>query len=247
MAAANLPGRRLAAAVIAAAATQAGHAALPQDVELDNAWGVRREIESGRATADARVPVEGYAPPGVPILALAARAGSLEVVRLLVSLNADLNAQTPVGETALMLASLVPDASGEPGTPVTTAHFAIVRALVEAGAALENPGRLTAVSYAAYAGHVDILRYLLDRGASPDGGAAEEGHPVPTPLAMAVMQGNTAAVRLLLERGANPRIRGPAGDDALGFARKFKRADVVPMLECALGAGKRFAAACADK
>jgi ankyrin repeat protein len=244
-----LSGRRLAAALIAAAGAHASHAALPQDVELDNASAVRSEIESGRATPDARVRGADYGEPGIPILALAARAGSIEVVRLLVALKADLNARTPVGETAVMLASLVPDPQGEPGTPVTHAHFAIVRVLVEAGAALENPGQLTAVSYAAYAGHLDILRYLLDRGASPDGGATGEAHPVPTPLAMAVRQGKADAVRLLLERGANARIRTPAGDDALALARKLGRTEFVSLLECAVsaGSGPRFAAACAGR
>jgi purine nucleoside permease len=244
-----LPGRRLAAALIAAACAHASWAALPQDVELDNASAVRSEIEAGRATPDTRVPGAGYAEPAIPILALAARAGSVEVVRLLIASRADLNARTPVGETALMLASLVADAEGEPGTPVTHAHFTIVRALVEAGAALENPGQLTAVSYAAHAGHLDILRYLLDRGASPDGGATGEEHPVPTPLAMAVRQGKVDAARLLLERGANPRIRTPAGDDALALARKLNQAELVPLLECAVGVGSgaRFAVACAGR
>jgi hypothetical protein len=245
----HLPGRRLAAALIAGVCAHASHAALPQDVELDNAGAVRSEIESGRATPDTRVLGAGYGEPGIPILALAARAGSVEVVRLLIASKADLNAQTPAGETALMLASLVPDEKGEPGTPVTHAHFTIVRALVEAGAPLENPGQLTAVSYAAHAGHLDILRYLLDRGASPDGGATGEEHPVPTPLAMAVRQGKADAARLLLERGANPRIRTPAGDDAVALARKLNQAELAPILECAVsaGSGPPFAAACASR
>jgi ankyrin repeat protein len=122
----------------------------------------------------------------------------------------------------------------------------IVRVLVEAGASLSNPGYFTAVSYAAYAGHIEILRYLLDRKASPDGGATGDEYRYPTPLAMAVMKGDAEAVRLLLDRGANPRIKGPAGVDALGFARKFNRADLAPLIECALalGPGERFAERC---
>ena len=116
-----------------------------------------------------------------------------------------------------------------------------MRVLVEAGASLQNPGYFTAVSYAAYAGHVEILRYLLDRNASPDGGATGGEYRYPTPLAMAVMKGDADAVRLLLERGANPRIKGPAGEDALGVARKYNRADLVPLIECALGARPRRA------
>ena len=124
-----------------------------------------------------------------------------------------------------------------------------MRVLVEAGASLENPGYFTAVSYATYSGRVDILRYLLDRNASPDGGATGGESRYPTPLAMAVMKGDADAVRLLLERGANPRIKGPSGEDALGFARKYKRADLAPPIECALalGSGERFAERCGKR
>jgi ankyrin repeat protein len=244
----HLPGR-LATALIAAACAHASHAALPQDIDLDNVSAVRRAIESGAATPDTRVATGDPGGPGIPILVLAARAGSVQVVRLLTSLKADLNATNEAGETALMLAAFVPDDVGEPGTPASGAHFEIVRVLVEAGAALENPGRLTAVGYAAYTGHVEILRYLLDRGASPDGGATGDQHPIPTPLGMAVMKGHVDAVRLLLERGANPRIKAPAGLDPLASAQRANRHELLPMLECAmaLGPGQRFAEACAGR
>jgi ankyrin repeat protein len=191
----------------------------------------------------------GYGEPGVPLIALAARAGAAQVVRLLIALKADLDALTPVGETAVMLASFVPDPATDSGLPAKPVQLEIVRALVEAGASLENPGRLTAVSYAAYAGQLDILRYLLDRKASPDGGATGGQTDYPTPLMMAVMQRRKEAARLLLERGADPRIRNPAGADALTLAQKQGRPELVPLLECALAIapGQSFAAACAGK
>ena len=244
-----MSGRSLPAVLAAALLAQAAHAGLPQDVELDNVQAVRTAIDSGETTPDTRVLNAGYGEPGIPLIALAARAGSVQVVRLLVKLKADLDARTPVGETALMLASFVPDPTGETGLPAKPVQLEIVRTLVEAGAALENPGRLTAVSYAAYAGHVDILRYLLDRNASPDGGATGEQADYPTPLAMAIMQRKKDAARLLLERGADPRIRNPVGADALALARKMDRGEFVPMLECAtaLAPGQSFVAACSGK
>ena len=244
-----MAGRSPWAIVAIALCAPFAHAALPQDVELDNAPAVRRAIESGQATPDSRIPGAGYADPGITILALAARAGSVRVVRLLVALKADLNATTPVGETALMLASFIPDPPGASGLPAPAVQLEIVRTLVEAGASLENPGRLTAVSYAAYAGQIDILRYLLDRGASPDGGATGEQSEYPTPLAMAIMQRRKDAVRLLLERGANPRIRNPVGADAPALAQKMDRPEFVPLLECAatLAPGQSFASACSGK
>jgi ankyrin repeat protein len=241
--------RLLGGVLLALACAPGALGALAQDVERDDDRAVRRAIESREATPDTRVPAAGYDEPGIPILALAARAGSVRVVRLLVSLKADLNAKTPAGETPLMLASFIPDESGEAGEPATTVHYEIVRLLVEAGAPLENPGQLTAAGYAAYAGHMEILRYLLDRGAAPDGSATGGVARVPTPLTMAMMQGRTDAARLLLERGADPRIKTAAGDDALTLARKLNRTDLVPMLECAAGLapGQRFAEFCARR
>lgn len=237
------------AAVLAALLAFPAHAGLTQDVELDNAQAVRRAIESGAATRDTRVLDAGYGAPGIPLIALAARAGSVEVVRLLIALKAELNAPTPVGETAVMLAAFVPDPVSDSGAGARAVRFGIVRALVEAGAGLENPGRLTAVSYAAYAGQLDILRYLLDRQAAPDGSATGGQSEYPTPLMMAVMQRKKDAARLLLERGADARIRNAAGADALTLAQQQGRPELVPLLECALALapGQAFAAACADK
>jgi len=235
---------RLIAGVLVAAGPYAARATLFQDVERDDASAVRRALDAGEVTANATV-----GEPPVPLLVAAARAGSIRIVRLLVERKADLDAKTPVGETAVMLASAVPDAPGEVGAPPRQVQAEIVRVLVEAGASLQNPGYFTAVSYAAYAGQVEILRYLLDRNASPDGGATGGESRYPTPLAMAVMKGDAHAVRLLLERGANPRIKGPAGEDALGFVRKFNRADLAPLIECALvlGPGERFAERCGKR
>ena len=235
---------RLIAGVLVAAGPYAARATLFQDVERDDASAVRRALDAGEITANATV-----GEPPVPMLVAAARVGSIQVVRLLVERKADLDAKTATGETAVMLASAVPDAPGEPGVPQRQVQAEIVRVLVEAGASLQNPGYFTAVSYAAYAGHVEILRYLLDRKASPDGGASGGESRYPTPLAMAVMKGDAEAVRLLLERGANPRIKGPAGEDALGFARKLNRPELMPALECAvaLAPGERFVERCGKR
>jgi len=233
--------RRFAAGILVAAGPHVAQGALFQDVERDDASAVRGALDAGEATVNAAV-----GEPPVPMIAAAARAGSIRVVRLLVERKADLDAKTPAGETAVMIAAAVPDAPAEPGVPPRQVQAEIVRILVEAGASLENPGYFTAVSYAAYAGQTEILRYLLDRKASPDGGAIGVEYRYPTPLAMAVMKGDRETVWLLLERGANPRIKGPAGVDALGFARKYDRADLAPLIECALalGPGERFAERC---
>jgi hypothetical protein len=96
-----------------------------------------------------------------------------------------------------------------------------------------------------HAAHGALLQDVERDDASAVGGESR----YPTPLAMAVMKGDADAVRVLLERGANPRIKGPTGEDALGFARKFNRTDLVPMIECALalGPGERFVERCAKR
>lgn len=53
---------------------------------------------------------------------------------------------------------------------------------------------------AAWGGHVEVARRLLDAGAAPDA-AADEAF---TPLLAAAVRGDEAMVRLLLERGAAP-------------------------------------------
>jgi hypothetical protein len=120
-------GRYLGAVVAAAIAVPLAHAGLLQDIELDNAEAVRQAIESGAATPDSRLPDAGYGPPGAPLIALAARSGSLQVVRLLVGAKADIDALTPVGESAVMLASFVPDAASDTGLPARPVQLEIVR------------------------------------------------------------------------------------------------------------------------
>jgi ankyrin repeat protein len=232
-------------AALACGAAAAAHGALYQDIELDNASAVRRAIESGTATVETRVSPGDQGGPEMPMIAIAARAGSVQVVRALIALKADVDAPTPAGETALMLASFAPT-DAPAGVPSAGTQLEIVRALVEAGARIENPAGFSPLAYAAYSGRIDILRYLLDRGAAPNGGASGDEHPFPTPLAMAIMNGQRDAARLLLERGASPRVRGPAGLDAAGLAEKYNRRDFAPMLDCAfaLAPGQAFAEAC---
>jgi ankyrin repeat protein len=61
-------------------------------------------------------------------------------------------------------------------------------------------GRPTAVTLAAEWGRIDVLRFLLEYGADPDGGPAEyDRWP---PLLCAISKGHPEAARLLIEHGA---------------------------------------------
>ena len=58
---------------------------------------------------------------------------------------------------------------------------------------------------AARGGHTEVVRLLLDRGASTEGkmSATEDGYWDRTPLHCAAEEGHINVVRLLLDRGAN--------------------------------------------
>ena len=83
----------------------------------------------------------------------------------------------------------------------------IVRALVDAGAALDErcscEGGETPLWAAVVARRTDVVAYLLDRGADPSLAAA---HGM-TPLHAAVIRGSEEIARMLLEAGADPGAR----------------------------------------
>lgn len=94
-----------------------------------------------------------------------------------------------------------------------------------------NPGMLdafdpdlswTALAYAARNGDVDMVRYLIERGANVDAhDAARAGE---TALYEAVSCGHFEVARLLVEHGADPNIPGFMQHTALGVARRRIRA-----------------------
>ena len=90
----------------------------------------------------------------VYIFRQASSSGHLEIVKLLLSHGADVNAQSSSGNTPLMYAC----ASG---------HAEVVRSLLEAGANVEdhNENGHTPLMEAASAGHVEVAKILLEFGA----------------------------------------------------------------------------------
>lgn len=204
---------------------------------------VQAAVNRGAITVNQRISVQVY-PDGAPLVALAARAGSLNVLRYLVQSGADVNARTPVNETPLMLAAYFRD---DGGTTVDR-HDEVVRFLVEAGANLENePHNYTPLAYAAYNDRQRALRYLIERGARVDADA-NGGRVVyiNTPLMMAAMQGHREAVRLLLRAGADPLVRVHQGNTAREFALKYRHTHVEPLLACAeaMPSGIRYTQHC---
>lgn len=137
---------------------------------------------------------------GEPALVRAARLGYAGSVDALLAAKANVNARSPVGDSALMAAAL-------------NGHLDIVKKLRARGAEIDNPG-WTALIYAATGGHDAIVEYLIAEGAnvnavSPNGTSA---------LMMAVREGKGSTVTLLIAKGANVSQRNDNGATALAWA-----------------------------
>lgn len=97
----------------------------------------------------------------------------------------------------------------------------IVVALYDAGAALDfpNDGTPPPLARAAAEAHHDVVRILLERGASPNGYDGKTWHP----LEAALMSGDPQVVCALLDAGARPKagfansVRGPYAQEILGL------------------------------
>eukprot|EP00937_MAST-01D_sp_MAST-1D-sp2_P001747 g1747.t1 len=125
----------------------------------------------------------------------------------------------------------------------------------------EDGGGLTALSIGAWHGHYEIMRYLLGRGADPNGPCNNGWRPLMvaatrgnqrimrllidagadvnaiskqsryTALMFAADKGNADAVRLLIDSGASLELRDAKGKTALQMARSNNRTEAVVELE----------------
>lgn len=208
-------------------------------IVADDVSFVRAAVQSGTTGVDQRIPAPVYA-EGTPLITVAARAGALQVLRFLIAAGADVNALTPAGETALMLAAYFEDGSDS----AQRRHEAAVRMLVEAGAGIENePYHYTPLAYAAYQGHDRIVRYLIERGARVDADAENGFTYINTPLMMAAIQGHHSTAHWLLRAGANPKVRVHYGHTAAEFAQKYNHQRLFHLLRCVEHMGGRAMAA----
>lgn len=96
------------------------------------------------------------------------------------------------------------DAGSEFGKACASGDLAAVRIFVEESLVSLRTAVLdenTAIGIAIEAGNQDVVRILLEMGASPSG---ESYHWLVSPLDIAITKGNAAIVQLLLQYGANP-------------------------------------------
>jgi ankyrin repeat protein len=243
-------GWLVAAALVSGCATTVDPRSVDSDslysaISADNADYVRAAVKSGAVRPNQYIAAPGYS-RGAPLIALAARSGSLDVLQYLIQAGADVNARTSYDETALMLASFF--MSEQEGRSASyEQHEAAARMLVAAGASLEAVrDGYTPLSYAAYQGREGTIRFLLAKGARVDGSVEGGITYLPTPLMMAAMMGHAESTLLLLEAGANARLRVQAGNTAMELAQKYHQTHLYPMLRCAEGLprGQKFAQWC---
>jgi len=216
-------------------------------IALDDAGQVRDVVQAAAAGVNATIPAPGY-PDGTPLITLAARDGAVDVLRYLVAAGADINARTPMGETAVMLAAYFPN--GPADADALDRQERAVELLVNAGANVENDAyNYTALSYAAYQNRRGIMAYLLKRGARVDGTVRSGVTYVNTPLMMTAIQGHYDAAISLLRAGADARIREYRGRTAAQFATKYNHQRLADVLLCAQGLSlaAKFEASCLNQ
>jgi len=104
-----------------------------------------------------------------------------------------------------------------------------VRQLLDSGVAVSthSDNGLNALNWAAYSGHVDIARLLLERGIDVD---SNKNTPGWSPLMNASNEGYIDVVELLLAKGARLDLASKDGWLALDFAAAKQHLDVVKAL-----------------
>jgi len=169
----------------------------------------------------------------LPGLFDAAGEGKLEVVEVLLKYGTSVNKvfagvtalhyaawgnQVAAAELLLRRGADLHASSGGRGTPLDCAIHAgyaeTAEFLLKAGAVLDSPDRklLTAVK----AGHKNMVRLLLNWGASPTGERLDDGW---SPLHAAAWEDKVDIARLLLECGADAQRPNKGGTTPLDVAR----------------------------
>ncbi|XP_014270909.1 ankyrin repeat domain-containing protein 17 isoform X5 [Halyomorpha halys] len=146
----------------------------------------------------------------------AAQEGHLELVRYLLEANANVNAQTQTGDTALTY-------SCENG------HTDVARLLLQYGADLEHEseGGRTPLMKACRAGHLCTVKFLIQHKANVNKQTTNNDH---TPLSLAAAGGHIAVVELLLANNANPFHKLKDNSTMLIEAAKGGHTNVVQLL-----------------
>ncbi len=150
----------------------------------------------------------------------AARDGDTKTLDEYLNTKQPVNEKNKRGDTLLTVAAY----NGQLG--------AVERILAQPGVEIDtrNGMGLTALTAAAFKGHVEIAKALLRAGANVNA-ASRSGQ---TSLMFAAMSGKLAIVDQLLVAGANPAAKDAKGNTALSLARTQEAEEVVARLEKAI-------------
>ncbi|KAF8421821.1 ankyrin repeat-containing domain protein [Tirmania nivea] len=158
---------------------------------------------------------ETSADTGETAFMLAASNGHCEVLHILLSNGANIDATNAKGWTTLMLAA-------------RSGSVEVVDLLTSRGADVNHasPDRWTALAEATYRGNVPIMILLLGCKADTETPSMHDW----TPLMHAAFRGDLIAISLLLEAGADMNIISPHDETALLLAAAGKHTEICRML-----------------
>lgn len=134
-----------------------------------------------------------------------------------------------------LAAGMSVDSRDRDGTPMLNIaarndRLDFVQWLVEQGAdinAVSEDRGYTAIMDAVWRGNIEITEYLIKKGSDLNT-INKEGQSM---LVLAVGANRTQICKILAENGANPDIPDAMGMSAYGYAKLFKKVDIVSILE----------------
>ncbi len=152
---------------------------------------------------------------GFALLTSSAR-GNLDITRLLIENNAEIDQTENTGLTSLMSASF-------------RGKDLIVEYLIKKGASIEQKDNFgnTALMFAANAGKINCVDILIRNGANVDANDKDDS----TPIMFASQHGFNDVVTLLLKNGADKFKKGKHGLSAIEFAKQNNLEDTIKILE----------------
>lgn len=172
------------------------------------------DLDQAKAWLDAGLPPDFMGSRIGSGLMIGAWEGNIDMMRLFISRGADINRMNGNGETAIILAAW-------------RGQLAAVKWLLERGARLNAPPRQwSALHYAVFAGHREVVDYLLAQGADINA-RSTNGSSV---LMMAIYEGREDLARLLVEKGAERGVRNDWGDGALEWAMRYNQLNIARMI-----------------
>lgn len=136
--------------------------------------------------------------------------GNIPLMELFLARGADIHRANRFGETALMLAAW----KNRP---------AAMRWLLDHGAQPNRTEReWTALHYASFAGHAELVDHLLAAGADINARSTNGS----TVIMMAAREGHATIAKQLLAAGANPALKNDFDDDAVSWAMRQRNFDI---------------------